>query len=91
MPVVVVNPLNGKYLDQRRGESRGETPNLEEAQVFETVGKAKIAYNHAWAYSRRHNKWFHQRVAQGHPVGNMTLDDIPDFVTKTVKVVLTDE
>lgn len=91
MSVVVVNPLSGKYLDQGRGERRGETPNLEEAQVFETVGKAKIAYNHAWAQNRRWNKYFHQRVDRQLPMGNMKLKDIPDFATKTVKVVLTDD
>jgi hypothetical protein len=87
MSVVVIREDTGQFLNQVRGEGRGWVSDLSKAQVFETVGKAKIAWNHATAFHRRANAYRDARLKRDLPVSGDAYT-IPEFATRGVRLVM---
>lgn len=86
MSVVCIREDTGKFLDQGRGQGRGWTSDLTKAQVFESAGRAKVAYNHATAYDREWNRTVVARNVRG--LTDMSPHFIPPFATREVRVVM---
>ena len=80
----VVRDSEGRYLDQKCGQNRGWTHDIYKAQVFETVGKGKVAYNHAVAIGLRCNE--HTRRIQQYHDKPLAIQVIPTFEAVPVEV-----
>ena len=67
----VVRPDTGQYLGRGTGARRRWVPDLDDADVFKTPGKGKIAYNHVTAFDRRY-----------YPTR-----ELPEFSTRPVRIL----
>ncbi len=86
----VVRNNHGLFLDQKRGQRCGWTTNLSKAQVFESAGRGRVAYNHATASARWSNER-NARIRANYPDRNAPHIDIPTFEAVPVEVKLSIE